>query len=206
MADDNKAGGGPEDPEGQPDKSNVEQRLGKLEKLLVETTKQLENERKDSIGKDKKITELVNEKKELQKATLSKDQLLEVRQKELDEAKAEWEQQRAAEKIELERLKTEALKQQVLDKLDNFPSFLRDRIRGNTAEEIEADARGLLGKWIKERDKVNNAKKIGPRPQSGNGKQISVTAEEVSRMTPDAKKQWAATASDEELEAVLGEL
>jgi len=196
----------PEDDEPDSGGANVEKRLAKLEKSHAETLRALEEERKSSAGKDKKITELANEKKKLQDQTLSKDQLLELRQKELDEAKSEWEAQRAQEKIELDRLRVEQLKGKVISKLENFPSFLIDRVRGETEEEIEADARGLINKWVKERDKVDNVRRIGPRPKSGSGKQISITAEEVNRMTPDEKKRWASTASDEELEAVLGDL
>lgn len=206
MADDDKTGDKTEDQNDQPDKSNVEARLAKLEKSHTETLKALEEERKSSAGKDKKITEQAKELNEVRKTTLSKDQLLELQRKELDEARAEWETQRAQEKIELDRLRVEQLKGKVISKLENFPSFLIDRVRGETEEEIEADARGLINKWVKERDKVDNVRRIGPRPKSGSGKQISITAEEVNRMTPDEKKRWASTASDEELEAVLGDL
>lgn len=206
MADDGKTGDEQQDHDGQAGDSNVETRLGKLEKSLSDTLRALEEEKKSSAGKDKKITELANEKKELQKATLSKDQLLELRQKELDEKESAWEAKMAAETIELRKLRTEQLRTKVISKFDNFPSFLIDRIRGETEEEIEADIRGLQNKWVKERDKVDNARKTGARPRSGSGKQIGATADEVDRMSPEEKKRWAATASDEELEAVLGDL
>jgi hypothetical protein len=186
--------------------ANVEKRLGKLERSLTETLKALDEEKKSSAGKDKKITELANEKKELQKATLSKDQLLELRQRELDEKESAWEAKMAAETIELRKLRTEQLRTKVISKFDNFPSFLIDRIRGETEEEIEADIRGLQNKWVKERDKVDNARKLGTRPKSGSGRQLGATADEVDRMSPEEKKRWASTASDEELQAVLEEM
>jgi len=205
MAEDKTAVAAPEE-ETPPDGVNVEKRLSKLEELLTQTTKRLEEELKASAGKDKKITELSQAKKELQESTLSKDKLLEIRQKELEEAKGEWEQQRAAEKIELEKLKVEQLKTQVLSKLENFPSFLIDRIRGQTAEEIEADARQIMSKWVKERDKVDNSRKVTGKPRSGSGKQINYTAEDVKAMSPKEKMEWAKTAGKDEYDAVFDEL
>jgi len=203
MADDKTAVAAPEE---EPDGVNVEKRLSKLEELLTLTTKNLEEERKASAGKDKKITELSQAKKELENTTLSKDKLLEIRQKELEEAKGEWEKQQAAERIELEKLKIEQLRTQVLSKLENFPSFLIDRIRGQTAEEIEADARQIMSKWVKERDKVDNSRKVTGKPRSGSGKQINITAEDVRAMSPKEKLEWAKTAGKEEYDAVFDEL
>jgi hypothetical protein len=163
--------------------ANVEERLRKLETAL-------DTERKASAGKDAKITELMNAKKELEKTTLSKDQLLELRQKELDEKEASWNAQRTAETLELKRLQVENLKTKVIAKFDNFPAFLIDRIRGETEEEIETDIRSLQNKWVKERDKVDNVRKVGPRPQSGGGRQINTTVEDLRNMSPEARKKW----------------
>jgi len=197
-----------EDPEGQPEETNdVEARLSKLEKLLTETTKVLDEERRASSGKDKKITELALEKKRLEQGSLSKDKLLEIREKEIEEKAAEVEAKNATKLAELEALRIELDRRKVLDKLPNFPSFLADRVRGNTPEEIEADAREIMKLWVKERDKVDNANKVVSRPKTGGGKpQVSVTTEDVKHMTPQEKAAWASKASEEEFNAIFDEL
>ncbi len=206
MAEENKAVDGQDDANSQPDPPNVEQRLSNLESLLTRTAKDLEEERKASSGKDRKITELSEEKKKLQESTLSKDKLLEIRERELEEAKVLWEQQRVAEKIELDRLRIEQLKTQVLSKLENFPSFLIDRVRGTNADEIEADARNMMKFWVKERDKVDNARRVTTKPRSGGGNQIAMTVDDVKVMNSKEKMDWAATASDEEYAEVFDAL
>ncbi len=214
MADEKTTVDKQKDPEkGQATDSNVEERLKKLEASLTETVKELETERKSSSGKDTKITELVNAKKELEKATLSKDQLLELRQKELDEKEAAWNQQRTAETLELKKLRIENLKTKVISKFDSFPPFLIDRIRGETEEEIEADIRNLQNKLVKERDKVENVRRAGLKPQSGGGRQINITAEDLRNMTPEERKKWVyeqysgkGRGTNPEADAVLEEL
>jgi primosomal protein N' len=192
--------------EGGNDEEDVKKRLSKLEKSLSETVRVLEEERKASAGKDKKITELSAERRKLQESTLSKDKLLEIREKELEDAKAEWEQQRATERLELENLRIESLRREVLSKLENFPAFLMDRVRGTNKEEIEADARNIMKMWVKDRNMVDNVRKTTGRPQSGTGKQVSMSADDVKNMTPEEKRRWAETATDEEYAAVFDEL
>lgn len=197
---------GAEDQDGQPGKENVEVRLSKLERLLTETSKNLDEERKASSGKDKKISELSIERKKLQEATMSQDKLLELRAKELEEAKSEWEQQRAQEKMELERLRIESLRRDVIGKFPQFPSFLAPRVQGASAEEIETDVRQLMNLWVKERDKVDNVRRVGPRPQSGSGRQSTITAQDVREMTPQERMKWAENANPEEYDAIFDEL
>lgn len=182
--------------------SDVESRLQKLEQQLIQTQKELDSERKASAGKDKKITELSSEKKDLQKATLSKDELLRLREQELAEQQAEWEKQREIEKMELEKLRVANLRREVLRKIENFPSFLEDRVMGDSPEEIEADARTLMNRWVKDRGLVQNAGKLGSKPVSGDGKQVSITAQDIREMTAEQKRHWAETATDEEYMAL----
>jgi hypothetical protein len=195
-----------EDQDGQPDSGNVEERLSKLERLLTETTKTLDEERKASAGKDKKITELAMERKKLQESTLSKDKLLEIREKELEESKKEWDEQRTAEKLELEKLRIESTRRDVVAKFPNFPSFLLDRVQGVNAVEIEADVRSLMNVWVKERDKVENVRKVGPRPSSGSGKQSNVTAQDVSEMSQEEQRKWAESATEDDFNTIFDEL
>jgi hypothetical protein len=155
--------------DGQDGTPNIEERLSKLEKLLADTSKALEDERRDKQGKDKKITELVNERNKLQEATMSKDKLLELRESELNEQRADWEKQRVAEKEEIERLRLEVERNKVVAKL-GVPPFLADRIRGKNADEMEADAREIMKKWVNERDKVDNVRKVTPTPKTGGSK------------------------------------
>ena len=190
--------------DGQPD-GNLEGRLAKLESLFAQTQKELETERKASAGKDKKITELTNEKKELQKATLSKDELLALREKELEERERSWEEQQKIERSELEKLRLDNLRREVLKKIKNFPAHLEDRVRGNTVDEIESDARSLMMIWTTERDKVANVGKVTAPPKSGESGQ-KITAEEVNNMTPEQQKKWAETASDEDYARIYDEM
>lgn len=180
--------------EGGSGESEVEKRIAKLEKSYAETLKALEQERKNSAGRDKKIDELNQEKKALQEATYSKDKLLEIRDQEQKEREMAWQQQQATERAELEKLRVEQLRLKVLSKLEvqgqGFPSFLMDRVHGGTEEEIEADARGIMSKWVKERDKVDNARKVTGQPKSGNGRQLKVTVEDLKAMSPQELKKW----------------
>jgi len=188
------------------DAANVNNRLTKLESMLAENARVLEEERRASAGKDKKITELQTDKKKLQEGSLSKDKLLEIREKEQSEHEAEWAARNATERMELEQLRIEMERHKVIAKLENFPMFLADRVRGTNAEEIEADARNLMNRILKDRSNANNARKVTPRPQSGSGKQIGRTADEVKHMTSKERMAWSATASEEEFAEVFDEL
>jgi len=190
MADEKKTKDESDEETSHSEESNVEERLAKVEKSNSEYLKALEQERKNSAGRDKKIEELTQEKKALQEKAYSTDKLLEIREQEQKEREAKWEEQRASEKMELEKLRVEQLKNEVISRLENFPGFLIDRVRGTSKEEIEADARGLANKWVKERDKVENVRKIGPKPKSGGGRQINITVEDLRNMSPEERKKW----------------
>jgi len=194
--------------EGQTEPENIDKRLEKLEKLeklFAETTRNLEEERKASAGKDKKITTLQEEKKELQAQTLGKDDLLRLREEELREKQLEWEAKQKEEKAELEKLRIQNLKHEVLKTLPDFPSFLADRVHGSTPEEIETDAREIMRAWVRERDKVGNARKV-TKVKSGSGGKGTITAEEVALMSPKDRLKWAEEASDEEYEEIFDQL
>lgn len=210
MADEKTTGGkAQEDPtKSQPEAPNVEQRLAMLEKMQAETARTLDEERKSSAGKDRKITELADEKRKLQESTLSKDKLLEIREQEQKEREKEWAEKNATERLELEQLRIKTLRQEVLAGLaENFPMFLADRVRGGTKEEIEADARMIMGKWVKDRTLTTNAAKVTGRPQSGDGRQGGAqTKESVEAMSSADRKKWAATAPKEERDRIFDEI
>lgn len=209
MAKDAATGGdGREDLEGQPEPPTVEKRLEKLETALNATNKALDEERKSSAGKDRKITDLAEAKRKLEESTLSKDKLLEIREQEQKEREAEWSAKNEAERQELEQARVELMKHKVIAKLENFPPALASYVTGKNEEEIEANARNLLKTLLKEREKVNNVRKTTGPPQSGNGKATAgwKSGEDVEAMTPVQKKQWAETASKEEFEAAFIEM
>lgn len=190
------------------DKSNVVNKSD-FEKFRAEMLKMLDDERRSSAGKDKKITELQGEVKQFQEATLSKDKLLELRQKEFEEQKAEFEKQQAMIKLENEKERRENMINRVVARYsDKFPGLIKfsDRLKGNTEEEIEIDIKTFTKTFLNERDKTDNARKAVGRPQSGAGKQINVTAEDIEAMSPKERMRWAANASDEEYAAVFDEL
>lgn len=180
-----------------------------LEKFKAEFMKMLDDERRASAGKDKKITELQGEVKSFQEATMSKDKLLELRQKEFDEQKAEFEKQQALIRMENERERRENLINKVIARYsDKFPGLIKfaERIKGNTEEEIEVDIKQFTRDWVSERNKIDNVRKVSGKPQSGSGKQISHDAEDIKAMSGKERMQWAAHASDEEFNEIFDEL
>lgn len=204
MADEKTVDGGT-DQSGKDEPSNVEERLARLEKESADYKKALEDERKASAGKDKKISEQGNVINELRKTTLSKDELLQLREKELLEREAKAEAKMAAELQELEMLRLKMMKQEKLTAL-SFPSELWEFVDGTTPEEIETRARKLANFVTKQGNLKDNARKVTGKPKSGNGRQVDITADEINRMSPDEKTRWAANATTEELEAVLDDL
>lgn len=193
-------------PSGEEQQPDFEERLKKIESLFEKTQKELEAERKASAGKDSKITQLLQDKKSLQEATLSKDQLLAVREKELEQERKEWEERQAQERRELESLRLNNIKRDVLKKIPNFPIQLEDRIKGNNAEEIEADARSLMLLWTRERDKVANAGKAGSVPKGGDSKAGEITAKDVLEMSEKERFNWAGTAKEEDFMRIMNEI
>jgi len=193
---------------GESDKTvDVEERLAKLEKIYEQTNKDLESEKKASSSKDKKIAELQGERKKLQEATLSKDDLLKLREEELSKKEEEWEKTRETEKQELERLKQEHMKSEVLSKLDEFPRAFWDRIKGDTPEEVETDARRLMKIFLTERDKIGNAYKVTKRPQTAEGKPMSLPlVADYAKWTTEQRRRWAEKASKEERDAMEKEI
>lgn len=180
-----------------------------LEKFRAEFMKMLDDEKRASAGKDKKITELQGEVKSFQEATMSKDKLLELRQKEFDEQKAEFDKQQALIRMENERERRENLINKVIARYsDKFPGLIKfaERIRGNTEEEIEIDIKQFTRDWVSERNKIDNARKVPGKPQSGSGKQISHDAEDIKSMSARDRMKWAEHASDEEFAEVFDEL
>ena len=192
----------------EPDETiNVEERLAKLEKSLEQTNKDLESEKKASSSKDKKIAELQGDRKKLQEATMTKDQLLEVRLQELTRKEEEWEKTRETERKELEQLKQDNMKNEVLSKLEDFPRSFWNRVHGNTPEEIEIDARQLMKVFLTERDKVGNAYKVTKRPQTAEGKPMSLPlVSDYAKWTSEERRRWAEKASKEERDAMEKEI
>lgn len=187
--------------------SNVVNRSD-FDKFRAELMKMLDDEKRASSGKDKKITELQGEVKQFQEATLSKDKLLELRQKEFDEQKAEFEKQQALIRMENEKERRENMINKVVARYsDKFPGLIKfaDRIKGNTEEEIEIDIKQFTKMWLDDKGKVD-VRKIPGRPQSGSGKQVAVDVDAIRAMGGKDKMKWAAQASDEEFAAVFDEL
>jgi len=185
---------------------NLEERFGKLEKVVSEQARILEEERKASAGKDKKITELAAEKRKLQEATLSKDSLNELRAEELKQMQAEWAERSAAERLELETLRMEMDKRTVLDSLHGFPPELAEYVKGSNVEEIETNARRLMSLWIKDRNVVDNSKKVTGVPATGATRSaIPIRANDLAAKARGEQREWAANAKDEDFLKVVTE-
>jgi len=185
---------------------NIEDRLAKLEEAHSQTIKDLEAERKASAGKDSKITTLMNDKQELRKATLSKDDLLKLREEDLVKEKAEWDEQRKDEQDELSRVKKNIVIYEVLRKpgLEDFPEPFIKAIEGDSSADIEMSARKILKLFLDERDKLDNVRKVAHMPQTGSdGKKLNVpTVKEYDAMSQHDRRQWADNATLEEIEAL----
>ena len=183
---------------------DLEERLSKLEKLASEQARILEEERKASAGKDKKITELAAEKRKLQEATLSKDSLNELRAEELKQKEAEWAEKSAAERLELETLRMEMDKRTVLDSLSGFPSELREYVKGTTPEEIETSARQLMALWTRDRNVSDNSKKVTGVPRTGGTKSAApIRANDLAAKARSEQREWAASADDDDFLKVV---
>ena len=184
---------------GQSPKMDLEDRLEKLEKAAADTAKALEEERRASSGKDKKITELTAEKRKWQEDTLSREALNELRAEELKQKEIEWEQKSASERLELESLRIEMDKRTVLDELDGFPAELAEYVKGSSKEEIETNARRLMNLWIKDRNEAENVRKVTGVPKTGVTRSaIPVRANELAARPRSVQREFGASAADDE--------
>ena len=188
-----------EDQESDPqEEMNLEERFEKLEKRDAEREKILEEERKASAGKDKKITELAAEKRKWQEDTYTKDQLSQLRAEEQKKKEEEWAQQKIEEQTELLALRMELDKRTVLDSLEGFPPELAEYVNGSDIEEIETNARKLMALWVKDRVVANNVKKVTGVPRTSARKPVaSLGAKDLAGKTPAERREWAGDADDE---------
>ena len=188
---------------------NVDERLAKLITDYQALQSNIEEERKASAGKDKKISSLKVEVDELRKSTLSKEELVKYQEEQLVKEKAEWEVTIREREERAEKQEKRITLYEVLRKpgLEDFPKLLIDSIQGNTAEEMEIHARKLQDLILKERDKRENANKVGPKPQTADGKPINTPLlSDYARWTEEQRRRWADKASLEEREAMLKEI
>lgn len=177
----------------------------RIKDAMAPVLKKLEETEADNRGKTKKINDLVEEKKELQRTTLSREELLNVRLQEVDEKekaidKLRDEVEERARSAEYKLMKYEALRE-----VPNFPMEHANRIVGETKEEIQLDAKNFMKIIITERNKIDNARKVTGNPKTGDTKRSKMTWEEFDGMTSREKTDWAAQASQEEVEAFMAE-
>jgi len=188
------------------DELNLEERIEKMEKRDAEREKVLEEERKASAGKDKKITELAQEKRKLQEETLSKDQLVQLRAEDTRKEKEAWEQQKAEEQTELLALRMELDKRTVLDSLEGFPPELAEYVSGSDIEEIETNARKLMSLWTKDRAALSNVDKVTGVPRTSARKSVSsVKANEIAGKPRSEQRKFGEDADDETFLHVVNE-
>ena len=199
MADDEKDSEQDDQETEAPTTEDLIERLDRLEKRDLERTKALDDEKKASAGKDKKITELTNEKRELQDKSLDKTELNELRAEEIKKERAAWAEQSAAERLELEALRVEMDRRTVLDSLNGFPPELAEYVKGGDKEAIETSARKLMAILVKERNIVDNSKKVTGVPKTGNSRSaISVHANEMAAQPASVQREFGADADDTE--------
>jgi hypothetical protein len=193
------------DETGKTEELSIEDRLGKLEKVNLEYKAALDEAKKESAGKDRRITEQNNTIKELQKTTLSKDELLSLREKELADKEVAIEAKNAAERQELEMLRLKMLKQETLGKL-NVPPLLWEFIEGTTADEIETRARKLINVVSKEQVLKDNARKVTGIPRTGTvSKHDSLSVQDIREMDSRAATDAISRMSKEDREKLFNE-
>jgi len=179
------------------DEMTLEDRLAKLEKTGAERESVLEEERKASAGKDKKITELTAERRKWQEDTLSKDQLLQLRADDQKKKEDEWAAHKAEEQTELLALRMELDKRTVLDSLEGFPSELAEYVNGSDIEEIETNARKLMALWTKDRSALDNVQKVTGVPRTG-AKTSTVKAADLAGKGMAEQREFGANAEDDD--------
>lgn len=165
---------------GQTEGASVEERLAKVEKTNAEYKAALDEVRKESAGKDRKITEQNKTISDLQKTTLSKDELLVLREKELAEKEAAIEAKNAADRQELDLLRMKMVKTETLTVL-NTPAPLWEFIEGTNKEELETKARKLMNIISKDIKLIENTRKITGRPQTGEKRDLT-TVQDIKEM------------------------
>lgn len=194
-----------QDEPGKTEELSIEERLGKLEKSNNEYKAALDEAKKESAGKDRRITEQNNTIKELQKTTLSKDELLVLREKELADKEAAIEAKNATDRQELEMLRLKMLKQETLGKL-NVPPLLWEFIDGTTADEIETKARKLINVVSKEQVLKDNARKVTGIPRTGTvSKHDSLSVQDIREMDSRAATDAISRMSKEDREKLFNE-
>ena len=89
-------------------------------------------------------------------------------------------------------------KRTVLDSLVGFPPELAEYVKGTGKEEIELDARKLMALWVKDRNVVDNKKKVtGVPATSARRPAASLGAKELAGKTLAERREWAGDADDE---------
>lgn len=189
---------------GSTDGSSIEERLAKLEKTNADYEAALGEVRKESAGKDRRISEQDKTIKELQKTTLSKDELLAVREKELADKEVAIEAKNAAERQELEILRLKMVKQETLTGL-NTPAVLWEFIEGTNKEELETRARKLMNIISKDIKLIDNARKVTGRPQTGDKKGESLTVQDIKEMNSRAAVDKISSMSREDQDRLFEE-
>ena len=178
---------------------DLTERLDRFEKRDLERTKALEDEKKASAGKDKKITELTGEKRDLQEASLDKNVLNDLRAEEIKQERAAWAEQSSVERLELEALRIEMDRRTVLDGLNGFPSKLAEYVKGTDKDAIETSARNLMAIIVEQRNIVDNSKKVTGVPKTGNSRTaIPVRANEMAAQPADVQREFGAEAEGDE--------
>jgi len=193
--------------DGQPDATNVEERLLELEKLLKSTKKERDDERSRASGLDRKVTDQAAEIKTLAEKDLTSAQLIEQRRSDLEKEKAEWAASVATQTAELEAAQHKILKQDTLNGIENFPMRFANRIHGETKEDIELDARTFMNEVQREVEPITNARKTTGAPRAGGNSKAPGLANmlpaDALKLGPADMKRWSAQATPADVQAFL---
>ena len=179
----------PQQPKEQPAEITSETKdASKLEAELEKTRKALKDANKEAADRRKRLDELEKAEQERQQAQMSEQEKLQARLKELENANAE------KEKLLKEKDRQEL--QRKVAKAVGLPDGFAERLRGETEEDLKADATSVLELLPKqEAEKKPVAPKLDPT-NPGNGKQAETAAQKKGRILGTRGNVWDGTGAD----------
>lgn len=172
----------------------------RIKAAMAPVLKKLEETEKDNSGKTRKINELIEEKKKLQQSTMSQEELMKVQAQELEDERRALETQKKDWEVEQSKKEYKLMKLEALLEVEGFPVAKHGhRVNGETREEIIADAKLFMKEFLTEVKKRDNARIISAPPQTGNGKQVKITADQYASLPKEEQQAWTDAASDEDI-------
>lgn len=153
----------------------------KLEAELEKTRKALKDANKEAADRRKRLEELEAAEKKRQEDAMSETEKLNARLQELEKANAEKERLlKEKERQELQRKVAKAV---------GLPDGFAERLRGETEEELTADATSVLELMPKQEAEKKPAPKLDPTNPSG-GQKTETSVQKKARILGTRGNVW----------------